>query len=41
MNPNFGTLRVWENVVNSNYNALQLSLKKQATRGMTFNVNYT
>jgi hypothetical protein len=41
LNPNFGTLRVWQNVVNSNYNALQLSLKKQATRGMTFNVNYT
>ncbi len=41
LNPNFGTLRVWQNVVNSNYNALQLSLKKQASRGMTFNVNYT
>ena len=25
LNPNFGTLRVWQNVVNSNYNALQLS----------------
>jgi len=41
LNPNFGNLRTWENVVNSNYNALQLSLKKQATRGMSFNVNYT
>jgi hypothetical protein len=41
LNPNFGTLRVWQNSVNSNYNALQLSLKKQATRGMTFNFNYT
>jgi len=41
LNPNFGTLRVWENVVNSNYNALQLSLKKQATHGITFNLNYT
>ena len=41
LNPNFGTLRVWENVVNSNYNALQLSLKKQATHGITMNLNYT
>ncbi|MBZ5722687.1 MAG: carboxypeptidase regulatory-like domain-containing protein [Acidobacteriia bacterium] len=41
LNPNFGTLRVWENVVNSNYNALQLSLRKQASHGITFNVNYT
>ncbi len=41
LNPNFGTLRVWSNEVNSNYNALQLSLKKQTSRGMTFNVNYT
>jgi hypothetical protein len=41
LNPNFGVLRTWENVVNSNYSALQLSLKKQTTRGMSFNVNYT
>jgi hypothetical protein len=41
LNPNFGALRVWENVVNSNYNALQLSLKKAATHGFTFNLNYT
>jgi hypothetical protein len=41
INPNFGNLRTWENVVNSNYNALQLSLKKQTTRGMSFTVNYT
>ena len=41
LNPNFGTLRVWQNVVNSNYNALQLSLKKQASHGITFNLNYT
>ena len=41
LNTNFGTLRTWENVVNSNYNALQLSLRKQTTRGMSFNVNYT
>jgi len=41
LNPNFGTLRVWQNVVNSNYNALQLSVKKQASHGLTFNLNYT
>ncbi|HEY7095840.1 MAG TPA: carboxypeptidase regulatory-like domain-containing protein [Terriglobales bacterium] len=41
LNPNFGTLRVWQNTVNSNYNALQLSLKKQASHGITFNANYT
>lgn len=41
LNPNYGTLRVWQNNVNSNYNALQLSLKKQTSRGMAFNVNYT
>ncbi|HEX4486349.1 MAG TPA: hypothetical protein VH088_08800, partial [Terriglobales bacterium] len=41
LNPNFGTLRVWSNEVNSNYNSLQLALKKQTSHGMTFNVNYT
>jgi hypothetical protein len=41
LNPNFGTLRVWENVANSNYSSLQLSVRKQATHGMTFNLNYT
>lgn len=41
LNPNFGTLRVWQNVVNSNYNALQLSMRKQASHGLVFNVNYT
>jgi len=41
LNPNFGTLRIWENVSNSNYNSLQVSVKKQAAHGMTFNMNYT
>ncbi len=41
LNPNYGRLRVWENVNNSNYNALQASLKKATSRGLTFNVNYT
>jgi hypothetical protein len=37
----YGNLRNWRNVVNSNYNALQLSVKKQMSRGVLFNVNYT
>jgi hypothetical protein len=40
-NPNYGRLRVWENVVNSNYNALQTSLKRQMSHGLLVNVNYT
>jgi hypothetical protein len=40
-NPNFGNLRTWLNVVNSNYNALQVSLRNQGTHGVQFNVNYT
>ena len=32
---------MWANQANSNYNALQLSLKKQVSHGMAFNVNYT
>jgi hypothetical protein len=41
LNPNFGTLRVWENVSNSNYNSLQLTVKKQTSHGINFNFNYT
>jgi Carboxypeptidase regulatory-like domain len=41
INNNYGTLRVWQNVVNSNYNALQVALRKQAGHGVTFNFNYT
>lgn len=37
----YGNMRNWRNVVNSNYNALQLSVKKQMSRGLLFNVNYT
>jgi outer membrane receptor protein involved in Fe transport len=40
-NPNYGVLREWQNAVNSNYNSLQLSLKKQMSHGLTVNVNYT
>ncbi len=41
LNPNYGKLRTWENVVNSNYNGLQTSLKKQMSHGILFNANYT
>jgi len=41
LNPNYGTLREWQNVVNSNYNALQLQVRKQMSRGLLLNVNYT
>jgi hypothetical protein len=40
-NPNFGNLRTWLNVVNSNYNSLQVSLKHQMSHSVEFNVNYT
>ncbi|MGD0790561.1 MAG: TonB-dependent receptor [Terriglobales bacterium] len=40
-NPNYGKLRTWENVVNSNYNSLQASLKRQLSHGLLLNVNYT
>jgi hypothetical protein len=41
LNPNYGRLRVWQNVVNSNYNSLQLNAKKQMSHGLLFNMNYT
>ncbi len=41
LNQNYGRLRVWENVVNSNYHSLQVALKKQASRGLSFNLDYT
>lgn len=40
-NNNYGNLRNWRNVVNSNYNSLQTSLRKQVSHGLLFNVNYT
>jgi len=40
-NPNYGTLRTWENQVNSNYNALQLSVKRQMSHGLLLNAAYT
>lgn len=41
LNPNYGTLRAWENEVNSNYNAMQVSVRKQMSRGFQLNANYT
>ena len=41
LNQNYGKLRDWENSVNSNYNSLQFSLKRQMTHGLLFNVDYT
>ena len=40
-NNNYGNLRVWENVVNSNYNSLQASVRKQMSHNVLLNVNYT
>ena len=40
-NKNFGRLRNWQNVVNSNYNSLQASVKRQMSHGLLFNVDYT
>jgi hypothetical protein len=37
----YGNMRNWRNVVNSNYNGLQLSARKQASKGLMFSVNYT
>jgi hypothetical protein len=41
LNPNYLKLRAWENAVNSNYNSLQGSLKRQMTHGLLLNVDYT
>ncbi|MBZ5666082.1 MAG: TonB-dependent receptor [Acidobacteriia bacterium] len=41
LNGNYGRLRVWENQVNSNYNSLQASLKRQMSHGLLFNLDYT
>jgi hypothetical protein len=41
INANYGDLRVWENAANSNYNALQFQIKKQASHGLLFNLGYT
>jgi hypothetical protein len=40
-NPNYGTLRFWENAVNSIYSSLQFSVTKKMSHGLAFNANYT
>jgi len=40
-NPDYGRLRVWENVVNSNYSSMQAAVKRQMSHGLLVNVNYT
>jgi len=40
-NPNYGILRQWANANNSNYNGLQLQVRKQMSHGVLFNANYT
>ena len=41
LNPNYDNLRVWENVANSIYHGLQVSLKQQLSHGLQFGGNYT
>jgi hypothetical protein len=40
-NPNYGKLREWKNAVNSIYNGLQLSVRKQVSHGFSLTANYT
>jgi hypothetical protein len=40
LNPNYGRLRVWDNVSKSWYNGLQVALRHQATRGLAINGSY-
>jgi hypothetical protein len=41
LNQNYGRLRAWENQVNSDYNSLQASVKRQMSHGLLFNLDYT
>ena len=36
LNGNYGNLRVWENAANSNYNSLQVAVKKQVSHGLGY-----
>jgi hypothetical protein len=40
-NPQFATLYMWRSMGTSNYNALQLDLKKKMSHGVQFDLNYT
>jgi carboxypeptidase family protein len=41
LNPNFGVLRVWRDIAESNYNSLQVSLKGKLATGLQISANYT
>lgn len=41
VNETLGTLRSWENSVNSTYHGLQLQIDRRFTGGFAFNANYT
>jgi outer membrane receptor protein involved in Fe transport len=41
LNPNYGRLRVWENAADSTYHSMQVSVRKQLSRGLQFSGNYT
>lgn len=41
INPNYSNISFRTNCCNSNYNAIQTTLKKRYTNGLQFNVNYT
>jgi hypothetical protein len=41
LNPNYGSFRVRENVGNSIYHGLQLTVQKQMSHGLQFGANYT
>ncbi len=41
LNPNYGSLRVWENTATSIYHGLQASVRKELAGGLQFGGNYT
>jgi len=41
LNPNFGSLRVWENAANSIYHGLQFSIEKRISHGFQIGGNYS
>ena len=41
VDPNYGTMRFWENGVNSIYNSLQFGVTRKMSHGLAFNANYT
>jgi hypothetical protein len=41
LNPNYGVLRVWRDIAESNYNSFQLALNGKPTASLQFSANYT